>query len=79
MLDNSTIHLIGMIPVVCQMPVMANNKSIGAKMQPRYKCSDRNCAINAGFTVRAAGAGTDGFAAVAATGAADWPMVTSGF
>ena len=30
------------MPRVCQMPDVAKNNSIGAKMQPRYKCSERS-------------------------------------
>ena len=33
------------IPSVCQMPEAAKNKSIGAKMQPRYRWMDRSFCI----------------------------------
>lgn len=32
----------GRMPKVCQMPEMAKNNNSGAKMQPRYKCKERN-------------------------------------
>jgi hypothetical protein len=41
-------------PNVCQMPDAAKKMSMGAKMQPRYKCRVRSFCMGAGFFKRLA-------------------------